>query len=141
MFFNLFHQDSFEILVYLARGYHSLINNSFIEKVNCDEIAYLTFEKLKCSIKNFVSFQINNNFYEPFITYGDYIGGIITDNISLLNSKLTFYKDNGILLVGILHYIENGKVFLRNYLNLEKEIQITQTTQIGAVNWIMKRYD
>lgn len=117
------------------------ITDNFINKVNFDEIAFLTAEKLKTKIDKFIYFQINNTFYDPVINYGDYVGGIQREDIKLLDAKLCFFKNNDGILVGIFHYSSKNKGRITNCSNISKEIIITQGTIMGGVNWIMKRFD
>lgn len=105
-----------------------------IDSLNFDELAYVTLSNLKSTIENFEICQINNNFFEPILRSGDYIGGISDNNIETLTNKLCYIEHDKMLSVGIFNFEQMGIV------NFFKQIiKINNTTRIGAVSWIAKR--
>jgi transcriptional regulator with XRE-family HTH domain len=100
-----------------------------------DIISYNTMTNLRKIIKNFHFSQINNNFFRPLLAYGDYIGGIITDNYSSINGKLCFLCSESLTIAGILDHTK------RIVTNLNGEIQEINITEfsIGEIQWISRR--
>lgn len=112
------------------------INRNLVdfEKLNFDEISYITLSNLKNQIENFEIYQINSNFFEPVIYYGDYIGGLPHSNFEMLTNKLCFIIQNKLVSIGIFNFEH------MNISNIYKQtIKIDVITKIGAVLWLAKR--
>ena len=118
-------------------GIHPIHKNiQDIETYNFDEIVYITLSQAKSYIKNFEIFQINSNFYEPTLLFGDYIGGVITNDLSNLDGKLCFFIIDEIIQVGTFDFynntIKNTRGTIISLHNL--------TFKIGQVIWMTKRF-
>ena len=109
-----------------------------IENLNFDEITYITFNKLKCEIKNFEFHQINTMFFEPVLSYADYVAGVIIDNskINTLNNRLCFATTAKDVVVGVFDY---NNLSLKNFFN-ESYTLNEKTFCIGEVLWSAKRF-
>ena len=105
-----------------------------IEYLNFDEIVYTTLSSVSLKITNFKFYQINNNFFEPIINYGDYIGAVeISTNFETLHNKLCFFKTDSGTIVG---YFDYYNTFLTNTKNIKKKINLING---GEISWIMRR--
>jgi transcriptional regulator with XRE-family HTH domain len=109
-----------------------LIKN--IEHLNFDEMVYTTLSSISLKIKDFKFYQINSNFFEPIINYGDYIGGVeIFTNFAELHNKLCFFKTDLGILIG---YFDYYNICLVNTKNVKKKINLISG---GEITWIMRR--
>lgn len=105
-----------------------------IELLNFDETVYTTLSSMALKITNFKFYQINNNFFEPIINYGDYIGGIeLSTNFDILHNKLCFFKTNNGIYIG---YFDYYKTCVVNTKNVQ---QIIKLISGGEVSCIMRR--
>lgn len=101
-----------------------------------DEIAYNTLIVVSNKIKNFFFQQVTSNFLRPYISFGDYIGGISEDNLKLLNNKLCFlFQVGDSATAGIFQHDQNV------ILNLSGETLpvLKDKVKIGEVQWIIRR--
>ncbi len=105
-----------------------------LNKLNFDELSYITLTNLKNTIENFEIYQINNNFFEPIIYNGDYIGGVCDNNLEKLTNKLCYVVHDKMVSVGIFNY---SQMCIVNFF--KQPINITPTVKIGAVSWLAKR--
>lgn len=106
------------------------------EANNFDEIVYLALNSVSQKIKDFKFFQINNNFFDPILKYGDYVGGItIKNNYEALNNKLCFIKTENEVAAGIFDIISSK---LKNISNNFREYNLNNVV-FGEVTWIIRR--
>lgn len=100
-----------------------------------DELAYNTLITVSNKIKDFCFQQVNSNFLRPIISFGDYIGGIVTERHKLLDNKLCFLYSTDAVTVGIYHYHDYSLTNLCGeiYHIPQKKIKI------GEVQWIIRR--
>lgn len=111
-------------------------NAAPLDVYNFDEITYLTLNDLKLKIKNFEIYQLTSKFFEPVLSYADYVAGVATDEKSYLNGKLCFVVTSKDVLVGVYDFIEQT---LKNFFG--KTIDIKNNTLImGEVLWSAKRF-
>ncbi len=86
-----------------------------IAQFNFDEIVYTTLSSMSLKVTNFKFYQVNNNFFESIINYGDYIGAVeILDNFETLHNKLCFFKTDSGIIVGYFNYYNSYLVNIRN---------------------------
>jgi transcriptional regulator with XRE-family HTH domain len=110
------------------------VNLKSLDNLNFDEISYLTLSNLKNNIPNLEVYQINNNFFEPIIFNGDYIGCMEFSNLEILTNKLCYLFQDRMLYAGIFNFTQ------MNITNFFKQsIKVDDNTKIGAISWIAKR--
>lgn len=107
-----------------------------------DEVANLSAEHIRGSTANFIYFQVNNNLFEPILRYGDYAGGIICENLDLLNGKLCFYKNHKSVIVGFLNLIDDNNFSVVGFNKSDiKQFTRDDNGVFGELNWLMRRFD
>jgi transcriptional regulator with XRE-family HTH domain len=120
----------------LSNNGHPPINTNLqsLDKLNFDELAYITLSNLKNNIEHFEIYQINNNFFEPMLYNGDYVGGILNNNLEMLVNKLCYVIQDKMLYAGIFNF---DRTAIFNYY--KQSIKINDTSKIGVISWIAKR--
>lgn len=111
------------------------LNQKDFEEDNFDNAIFLNANQLANQIKNFQFKQINNNFFEPVISYGDYIGGLISTSLELIDNKLCFVITPKETLVGYYHH---EKSIVRNLHNKHKDVNIGECA-VGELMWLARR--
>lgn len=118
---------------------HSPIDGNLQEfnKNNFDDIAMSTLFSIKREIKNFWFSQVSNNFFSPFASFGDYVGGIqcIDKNFLLLKGKICFFCKDKEVFIGTLG-IDND-IFAQNVNN--QKLIIDSDYLVGEMQWLVKR--
>ena len=110
-------------------------NLNDISNNNFDEISYLTLSNLKQQIKDFEFKQITTNFFNPIFSYGDYAGGVVKENLKLLDNKLCFVISQTDVDVGIFLFNE---LCIKNFNN-EKKYYNNTNIITGEIIWTAKR--
>lgn len=110
-------------------------NAAPLDLYNFDEITYLTLNELKLKIKNFEIYQLTSKFFEPILSYADYVAGVASDEKSFLNGKLCFVITSKDVLVGVYDFIERT---IKNFFG--KTIDVKNALIIGEVLWSAKRF-
>jgi transcriptional regulator with XRE-family HTH domain len=110
-----------------------------LKKFDCfqfDEVAYTSLVAIRNQIKDFYFSQVNSNYFQPVVSFGDYVGGILEPNKKLLNNKLCFLFTENIATVGIYLHDKN---ILSNREGDIYEIRDSQDIKIGEAQWIIRR--
>lgn len=101
-----------------------------------DEVAYTTLVGIRNKIKDFYFSQVNSNYFQPIVSFGDYVGGILEPNKKLLDNKICFLFNEKVATVGI--YLHD-KDILCNQVGDIFEICNSQEIKIGEAQWIIRR--
>ena len=120
---------------------HSPIDGNLqdFNKNNFDDIAVNALFSLKREIKNFWFSQVSNNFFSPFASFGDYIGGILVqstkENFIALKDKICFFSDDKEVFAGILRV--SDQFFVENIRN--ERMAVNVDCLVGEMQWLSKR--
>lgn len=106
-----------------------------LEKLNFDELTYVTLNRLKKEINNFEFYQTNTKFFEPILSYADYVAGVCVSNKQTLNNKLCFAITKIDIIVG---FFDSVKLQLKNINN--EIYQLADDFIIGEVLWMSRRF-
>ena len=109
-------------------------NLQSFDKLNFDEISYITLYNLRNNVIDFEISQINNSFFEPLLYNGDYVGGVRTSNLETLNNKLCYVYIDKFIYAGIFNFIE---MTITNFY--KQTLKISSSSRIGAISCISKR--
>lgn len=105
-----------------------------LEKLNFDELTYVTLNHLK-KINNFEFYQINTKFFEPILSYADYVAGVCVSDKQTLNNKLCFAITPIDIIVGFFDFT------CLQLKNINNEIyQLADDFVIGEVLWMSRRF-
>jgi hypothetical protein len=110
------------------------LNLQNLRHLNFDDLTYPILFKLHQNIKDFHFKQVNNNFFSPIVSYGDYVAGVNTDP-KLLDNKFCFMIDKNVT-VGNFSFTEMS---LKNINNEYIYIENIETVILGEIIWIARR--
>lgn len=135
-FFNQYGINVTETWLETGIGFEPKLTDfsDLVNDLNFDEIAINTLDDLKRNIKNFSIMQINSKFFEPVVSYGDYVGGVVSYELEQLHNELCFCISNQVVSAGIFNC--NDKCVT----NLYKQIISAENADIGKILWLAKRY-
>lgn len=115
------------------------LNLKNIQELNFDDIVNQTFLNLRAKISDFSYYQVNNNFLAPFVTSGDYVGGVATNSYENIINKLCFLKGDNLFYVGIASSLYDDTINIFNCNNQEKKIDSNKIDEFGEIQWMVKR--
>lgn len=104
-------------------------------KDNIGDIIYSTLLDIKNKTGCFEFKQVNNNFFSPEISFGDYVGGFPKTDYTLLNNKMCFAITTKNVIAG---YFSLNGFYFKNQKNEIKYIDKNEDLIIGEVLWIAK---
>lgn len=128
---------------WLSNGTGGLPINGNLEEFseeNFDDLALKNLLSMQENVKDFWFSQVSNNFFSPIISFGDYIGGIPLkkENFFSAKEKICFYSTEKETFAGILK-VSNQEIFLENYGNEKRNIDIKINQKLGKLQWLIKR--
>jgi len=115
------------------------LNLKEIQEFNFDDLANQTFLNLRGKISNFSYYQVNNNFFAPFVTSGDYIGGVTAKKYENIISKMCFLKGDTLFYVGIASSLSDDTIDILNFNNQTIKIDTNIINEFGEIQWMVKR--
>jgi transcriptional regulator with XRE-family HTH domain len=124
--------------IHEGKGYPPIsIDLKKFDHVQFDELAYTTLINIRNKVKNFDFRQVNSNFLRPFISFGDYLGGVTETNKKLIDKKLCFLFSDSIVTAGIYIYEIDS---LESLCGETYEVsELKDEVKVGEVQWIIRR--
>lgn len=82
------------------------INNNLtvLSNHNFDDVVYLTFSNLKTLYNDLQIYTLSSSFFDPILSSGDYIAGLLKENTKFIDKKACFIIQKNAIIVGIYDY-------------------------------------